>query len=176
MPVRQVQADEVQGHHLREVLGRGDAVAGAARAHGPYRARGAGRAHLVPEVAAVAHRAAARHDAQGPRAHPLFRILRRARAGPHPAQGPSAAVRRRIRQGAGRVRRRQLHRHDRRGSDPRNAQGARSREDGGGPARGDRGIDLRAQAEEARQAAQADRGVRPVRQQAGMDDPDRTCR
>ena len=34
------------------------------------------------EVAAVAHRAAARHDAQGPRAHPLFRILRRARAGP----------------------------------------------------------------------------------------------
>src|ERR1700733_9411440 len=35
--VRQVQADEVQGHHLREVLGRGDVVAGAARAHGPYR-------------------------------------------------------------------------------------------------------------------------------------------
>ena len=55
--VRQVQAHEVQGHHLREVLGRGDAVARPARAHGPYRARGAGRAHLVPEVAAVAHRA-----------------------------------------------------------------------------------------------------------------------
>src|SRR6516225_7640426 len=29
MLVRQVQADEVQGHYLREVLGRGDAVAGA---------------------------------------------------------------------------------------------------------------------------------------------------
>ena len=29
----------------------------AARAHGPHRARGAGRAHLVPEVAAIAHRA-----------------------------------------------------------------------------------------------------------------------
>ena len=54
--VRQVQAHEVQGHHLREVLGRSDAVARAARAHGPHRARRAGRAHLVPEVAAVAHR------------------------------------------------------------------------------------------------------------------------
>ena len=104
--VRQVQAHEVQGHHLREVLGRGDAVARAARAHGPYRARGAGRAHLVPEVAAVAHRPAARHDAEGPRAHSVFRILRRAGAGPDPAAGPPAAVRGRVPQGAGRVRRR----------------------------------------------------------------------
>ena len=55
-----------------------------------------GRAHLVPEVAALAHRPAARHDAQGPRAHPLFRELRRHRAGPDPAQGPSAAVGRRV--------------------------------------------------------------------------------
>ena len=170
--VRQVQAHEVQGHHLREVLGRSDAVARAARAHGPYRARGAGGAYLVLEVAAEPHRALARHDAQGPRAHSLFRILRRARAGPHPAQGPSAPVRRRIRQGAGRVRRRQLHRHDRRRSDPRDAQGARSGEDGGRPARQEIAeFDLRAQAEEARQAAQADRGVHPVQQQAGMDDP-----
>ena len=37
-----------------------------------------GRAHLVLEVAAEPHRSAARHDAQGPRAHPVFRILRRA--------------------------------------------------------------------------------------------------
>ena len=35
---------------------------------------------------------AARHDAQVARAHPLFRELRRARAGPHPARGPSAPV------------------------------------------------------------------------------------
>ena len=83
----------------------------------------------------LAHRASARHDAQGSRAHSLFRILRRARAGPHPAQGPSAPDRGRVRQGAGRVRRRQLHRHDRRRSDPRDAQGARSGEDGRGPAR-----------------------------------------
>ena len=37
-----------------------------------------GRAHLVPEVAALAHRPAARHAAEGSRAHPLLRELRRA--------------------------------------------------------------------------------------------------
>ena len=37
-------------------------------------------------------------------------------------------------------------------------------------------IDLGAEAEEARQAAEAGRGVRPVRQQAGVDDPDASCR
>ena len=52
------------------------------RAHGPYRARRAGRAYLVPEVAAEPHRPAARHDAEGSRAHPLFRVLHRHRAGP----------------------------------------------------------------------------------------------
>ena len=72
VPVRQVQAHEVQGHHLREVLGRSDAVAGPARAHGPYRTGRAGRAYLVPEVAAVAHRPSARHDAEGSRADPVF--------------------------------------------------------------------------------------------------------
>ena len=90
VPVRQVQAHEVQGHHLREVRRRGHAVARPPRAHGPYRARRARRAHLVPEVAAVAHRPAARHDAEGPRAHPLFRELHRHRAGPHAAEGASA--------------------------------------------------------------------------------------
>ena len=153
--VRQVQAHEVQGHHLREVRRRSDAVAGPARAHGPYRARRAGRAHLVPEVAAEPHRPAARHDAQGPRAHPLLRILRRAGAGPHPAAGPPAPVRGRVPQGAGRVRRRQLHRRDRRRGDPRDAQGARSGEARGRPAARDRRGDHRAQAEEARQAPQA---------------------
>ncbi len=121
--VRQVQAHEVQGHHLREVLGRSDAQPRPARAHGPYRARRPGRAHLVPEVAAVAHRPSARHDAEGSRAHPVLRILRRAGAGPDPAAGSPAPVGGRVSQGAGRVRRRQLHRADRRGSDPRDAQG-----------------------------------------------------
>ena len=173
MLVRQVQAHEVQGHHLREVLGRGDALARAARAHGPHRTGRAGRAHLVPEVAAEPHRSAARHDAEGPRAHPLFRILRRAGAGPDPAQGPPAAVRGRVPQGAGGVRRRQLHRDHRRGSDPRDAQGARPRQDAGRIARRHRGDRQRHQEEEDRQAAQADRGLHRLRQQAGMDDPHR---
>ena len=57
-------------------------VARPARPHGPYLAGRARRAYLVPEVAALAHRPAARHDAQGPRAHPLFRVLHRHRRGP----------------------------------------------------------------------------------------------
>ena len=135
--VRQVQAHEVQGHHLREVRRRGHAVARAARAHGPYRARRPGGAHLVLEVAALAHRPLARHDAQGPRAHPLLRILRGDRAGPHPAQGPPAPLRGRVPAGARGIWRGQLHRHDRRRGDPRDAQSARPGKDGGGPAPGD---------------------------------------
>ena len=54
-------------------------VARAPRAHGPHLARRARRAHLVPEVAALAHRPAAGHDAQGSRAHPLLRVLHRHR-------------------------------------------------------------------------------------------------
>ena len=70
------------------------------------------------------------------------------------------------------VRRRQLHRHDRRGSDPRDAQGARSRQDAGRSAGRDRGLGFRRQEEEARQAAQDRGGLPAVRQSAGMDDPD----
>ena len=40
----------------------------------------------------LAHRPAARHDAQGSRAHPLFRELHRHRAGPDPAQGAPAPL------------------------------------------------------------------------------------
>ena len=106
-----------------------------------------------------------------------FEILRRARAGPDPARRSVSSCREdeylkaQDEFGAG-----QLHRHDRRRSDPRDAQGARPREDRGRPARRDRRVDLRAQAEEARQAPEADRGVHAVRQQAGVDDPDRRCR
>ena len=38
VPVRQVQAHEVQGRRLREVRRRGDPQQGAPRAHGPHRA------------------------------------------------------------------------------------------------------------------------------------------
>ena len=172
MLVRQVQAHEVQGHHLREVRRRGDAFARAARAHGPYRARRAGRAYLVPEVAAEPHRSLARHDAEGPRAHPLLRILRRDRVRHHAAEGAPAALRGRVPQGPGRVRQRQLHRQDRRGSDPRHAARARPAEARRRPARRDRRVDLGAQAEEARQAPQADRGVHAVAQSSRVDDLD----
>ena len=40
----------------------------------------AGRAHLVPALAAVPHRHAARHDAEGAREGPLLRVLRRHRS------------------------------------------------------------------------------------------------
>ena len=167
VPVRQVQAHEVQGRHLREVRRRSHAVARPARAHGPHLARGAGRAHLVPEVPAVAHRAAARHDAEGSRADPLLRILHRHRAGPHPAEGASAPQRGRVPARPGRVRPGQLHRHDRRGSDPRDPAQH-------GPARRSPSdlkveiaeVDVRAQAQEARQAAEDHRGLHAFGQQA----------
>ena len=90
--VRQVQAHEVQGHHLREVRRRGDAVASAARADGPYRARRSGGAHLVPEVAAEPHRPAARHDPEGSRADPVLRVLHGARARSDAPAEPPASV------------------------------------------------------------------------------------
>ena len=121
----------------------------------------------------VADRHAARHDAQGSRAHPLFRELHRHRAGPHPAQGASAPLRGRVPQGPGRVRRGFLHRRDRRRGDPRDADRARPREARGRPPRRDRRVDLGAEAEEARQAPEAGRVVHRVRQQAGVDDHDR---
>ena len=86
------------------------------------------RAYLVPEVAALAHRPDARHDAEGSGARSLFRELHRHRAGPDAAQGASAPDGRRVLQGAGRIRQRQLHRRDRRRSHPQAADGDRSGE------------------------------------------------
>ena len=175
--VRQVQAHEVQGHHLRKVLGRSHALARAARAHGPYRAGRAGRAHLVPEVAADPHRPAARHDAEGSRADSLFRILHRARAGPHPAARtvsccPRTSISRRRTNTAQDSFTAQI------GAEAiREMLKALDLEKMAADLRVEIAeIDLRTQAEEARQAPQADRGLHPVRQQAGMDDPDVKCR
>ena len=61
---RQVQAHEVQRHHLRKVLRSGSTLSRApARADGPHRACRR-CAHLVPEVIAEPHWALAPHDAQ----------------------------------------------------------------------------------------------------------------
>ena len=161
--VRQVQAHEVQGPDLREVRRRGDARQGAPRAHGPHPARRPRRPHLVPEVAALAHRPAARHDAQGPGARALLRELHRHRAGHDHAAGKAAAERGAVQPGGRGVRPGQLHRRHRRGGHPRAA-------DRHGPAQaprpaapGDRRGDHRAQAQEARQAPQGDRGADRVR-------------
>ena len=64
----------------------------------------AGRPYLVPEVAALAHRPDAGHDAEGSGARSLFRELYRHRAGPDAAQGASAPDGRRVLQGPGRIR------------------------------------------------------------------------
>ncbi len=71
----------------------------------------------------IAHDAG--HAAQGHRAGPLLRILHRHRARPDPAEAEPAALGRRLPALAGRVRRRQLHRRDRRRGRPRHAQGHR---------------------------------------------------
>ena len=162
-----------KGVICEEVRRRGHAVARPARADGPYLARRARRAHLVPEVAAFAHRPAARHDAQGPRAHPVLRILHRARRRPDPDEGASAAERGGLSPRAGRIRPGQLHGDDRRRGHPRDP------EEHGPPdhrraAEGrDRRVDDGAEAQEARQAPEDHRGLHAFRQQAGVDDPDR---
>jgi hypothetical protein len=45
--LRQVQADSVQGHHLRQVRRRGHSLQGPPRAHGPHPAGQPGQPHLV---------------------------------------------------------------------------------------------------------------------------------
>src|SRR6185436_17790894 len=72
VPVRQVQAPEAPRRHLREVRRRSDARQGPPRADGPYRARLAGRAYLVPEEPAVADGDGARHDAPRHRARAVL--------------------------------------------------------------------------------------------------------
>ncbi len=130
VPVRQVQAAQAPRRDLREVRRRSDAVQGAPRAHGPHRAGEPGRAHLVPEVAAVAAGHGARHDAARHRARAVLRGLCRDRPGHDAAQPRPAADRGRLsRQGRG-VRRR-LRRPDGRGRRARAAapprpEGARS--------------------------------------------------
>ncbi len=131
VPVRQVQADEVPRHHLREVRRRGDAGQGAPRAHGPYRAGLAGRAYLVPEVAAQPHRPDGRPDAEGAGEDPVFRELRGARAGPDRPQAAPAADRGPAARQAGRVRRRRVpRRHRRRGDQEHPARHRHRRREG----------------------------------------------
>src|SRR5579864_9016205 len=76
---------------MREVRRRSDAVQGAPRAHGTYRAGQPGSAYLVPEVAAVAHWSDARYDAARDRARAVLRGLRGDRSG-HDADAARSAA------------------------------------------------------------------------------------
>src|SRR6185437_2841867 len=86
MPVRQVQAHEAPWRGVREVRHRSDPGESSPRAHGAHRTGQPDRAHLVPEVTAVPHRAHAGHDAARHRAHPVFRSLRGDRSGLTPLE------------------------------------------------------------------------------------------
>ena len=98
VPVRQVQAPEAPRRDLREVRRRSHADQGAPRAHGSHRPGRAVRAHLVPEVAAVAPGPRARHDAARHRTRAVLRSLR----GHRPRHDPAEEVRHHVR---GRLRR-----------------------------------------------------------------------
>src|SRR4029453_566834 len=123
--LRQVQAYAPPRRRVREVRRRGDPVEGPPRAHGPHRSRDAGRAHLVPQEPAIAHRHAPRHDPEGAREGPLLRVLRRRRSGWHGAPGARGAVRRALRQGGGGIRRGDLPGRHGCGGHPRAAEAAR---------------------------------------------------
>ncbi len=163
VPLRQVQADEVQGHHLREVRRRGNAFARSSRAHGPHRTRRSGCAHLVPQVPAEPHRHAARHDAEGHRARSLFRELHRHRAGPDLTQGEPAPFGRGVHDRRRRIRRGLLYGDDRRGGHLRDARRDGSGEDRRRPARRNGRDDVRPQAEEDPEAPEDRREFPRVR-------------
>ena len=73
--LRQVQAGEVQGHHLRALRRRGDPCEGSTRADGPHRARRPGDPHLVLQGCPEPARLPAGPGAEGPREGHLLRRL-----------------------------------------------------------------------------------------------------
>ena len=92
MLLRQVQAGPLQGHRLRALRRRGDALQGAPRAHGPHRPRGTGLAHLVLQGRPEPDRIPDRHGSEGAREGALLRRLDRHLGGRGGAQeGPQEA-------------------------------------------------------------------------------------
>ena len=173
MQLRQVQAHEAPRDRLREVRRRGHPVQGAPRAPRAHQPGDPGRAHLVPEVAAVAHRQPARHHAQGPREDPLLRVVRRRRPEGDGSAARGAPHRGALHEGDRGVRRGGLRRRHGRRGDPRPAQVHRRPHALRAAARRDEGSDQRGQAQEAVQAPQGRRRLPRVRQQAGVDDAGR---
>ena len=95
--LRQVQADPLQGHHLRQVRRRGHALQGPPRADGPHPAGQPGQPHLVLQGHAEPPGHPARHQPAQPRAHPLLRAVHR-----HPRRRGRAQARARGDRGRGR--------------------------------------------------------------------------
>ncbi len=174
MPVRQVQAYEAPRRRVREVRHRSDPGQGAPRAHGPHRPGFAGRPHLVPQVAAVAHRPDAGHDPARHRARAVLRSLRGDRAGPDRPGAPPTADRRAVPAGAPGARRRLRRRHGRRGR-VRTAAHHRPAGRNGEAARGNRLHRFGNQAQAPDQAHQAGRSLPRVGQPSGVDGDDRAA-
>ncbi len=168
VPVRQVQAPEAPRRGVREVRRRGHPGQGAPRAHGPHRAREPDRAHLVPEVAAFAHRSHARHDAARDRARAVLRGLRGHRARHDLDAARPAALGRDVPRGDREARRRVRRPHGRRGG-PRAAADHGSQVRSGQGPRGHRQHQLRDQDQAALEAAEADRVVHRLGQPPRVD-------
>ena len=175
MPLRQVQADEVPGHHLRALRRRGDEIQGPPRAHGPHPAGLAGRPHLVLQEPAEPDRPRPRPVHQGPREGPLFRILHRPRPGRHPAQGEAAAERGGAQGRPGEVRRQVRRLHRRRGDQDAPPAG-QYRQGHRPPAEADEEGDLPAEEAPLRQAAPGLQGPQALREPARVDGPRRRPR
>ena len=124
MLLRQVQADPLQGHHLRQVRRRGHAQQGPSRADGPHPAGQPGQPHLVLQGHAQPPRHPARHQPAQPRAHPVLRAVHR-----HPRRRGGAQARPGRDRGGGRGPRRQGRRASRRarGRAPRQGRQAAGR-------------------------------------------------
>ena len=83
MRLRQIQAHQAQGRHLRPLRRRSHPQPRAPRAHGPHRTGRAGFPHLVLQVHALAHRPDAGHERPPAGARDLLRGLHRHRSRQH---------------------------------------------------------------------------------------------
>ena len=170
--MRQVQAHEAPGGHLRQVRRRGHPGQGPARAARAHRAGHPRQPRLVLQGVAEPDRAPARHLAPRPRAHPLLRELRRDRPRRQRVRGAAAAHGRAVPEGAGRARPEVQGPYGGRGHQGA-AQARRRPRPRGTVAGGHAPGDLGAEEAEVRQAPEGRRRVPEVEQPPGVDDPRR---
>ena len=172
VPLRQVQTDEVPGHHLRALRRRSHQEQGPPGADGPHPAGLAGRPHLVLQEPPEPDRPGPRPFDQGPGEGPLLRVLHRPQPRRHAPQGKAAPQRGGVQGSPGEVRRQVRGLHRGRGDQgpprtDRHQEGCRP------PAQGDEEGDVPAAPAPLRQAPPGLQGPQEIRQPAGMDDPGR---